>query len=296
MPSKNTLQNNVKLVLEQGFHILSKAEISSAWLDTEIILATVLHKERSFVIAHPEYILTKSQLEKFQTLIKRRKNHEPIAYLTGKKEFYGLEFVITKDTLVPRPESELIIDEAKKLITPKNNTLIIDVGTGSGCLIISLLHELSKQHIKPQGIALDISNKALVIAKRNAKKNKIVNINFLQSNLLLTLIKKPSLIKKVDHIIILANLPYLTATEIKLEKSISQEPRLALYGGRDGLKLYQELYTQLNKLKAIISGHVNTTVLCEINAHQKKGLQKIWPKKIQYIKDITGKVRLGIIV
>ncbi len=293
MPSKNTSLNNVKQALEQGFQVLSKANISSAWLDVEIILATVLHKERSFVVAHPEYILTKSQLEKFQALIKRRKNHEPIAYLTGKKEFYGLKFTVTQDTLVPRPESELIIDEAKKIIKPKSKTLIIDIGTGSGCLIISLLHELCKHNIKPQGIALDISKKALLIAKKNAKKHNIKNITFLQSNLLSTILKKPSIIKKTDNIVILANLPYLTPKEIHDEKSIHQEPRLALDGGQDGLDLYRKLVKQINIIKE--SNKSEISVICEINPHQKKGLQKAFNQKIHFVKDLSKRVRLGIV-
>lgn len=254
-----------------------KAKIDSAWLDAELLLAFVLKKDRSYVLSHDD-ILTKSQYQKYQVLARKRLNFLPIAYILGHKEFYGLDFKVTKNTLIPRPESELIVETALNLIN--KNTTLIDLGTGSGCLIIPILKNLK---IKPKkSIAIDISNKALKIAKYNSQKNKIKNIEFKKSNLLKN-IKLPN-----GEIIILANLPYLTPKQMR-EPSIKHEPKKALIAGNDGLKYYRELKQQLNR------GPVkNMILLCEINPEQKLGFKKIFPRA-KFKRDLSNKTRLAII-
>lgn len=293
MPSKTTSRPLVKQALKQGYTTLQQANISSAWLDAEIIMATILKKDRAFILSHEDYPLTTSQVRKFKNFIKRRKNYEPIAYLTSHKEFYGLEFKVTKDTLVPRPESELMVEEVLKAFNSKKKTLIIDIGTGTGCLILSLLHELNKNGHETKGLALDISKKALTVAKQNAKKLNIQNITFLHSNLLSTILKKPILFKQAKHIIILANLPYLTPQEIKKEKSISREPILALDGGKNGLELYEKLAQQINLLRQDFP--IPITIICEINPRQKKLFEKIWSQPADFKVDLAKKVRIGLI-
>ncbi|HRH33399.1 MAG TPA: methyltransferase domain-containing protein, partial [bacterium] len=172
-------------------------------------------------------------------------------------------------------------------------TLIIDIRTGTGCLILSLLHELNKNGHEIKGLALDISKKALTVAKQNAKKLNIQNITFLHSNLLSTILKKPILFKQAKHIIILANLPYLTPQEIKKEKSISREPILALDGGKNGLELYEKLAQQINLLRQDFP--IPITIICEINPRQKKLFEKIWSQPANFKVDLAKKVRIGLI-
>ena len=292
MPSKTTSRSNVKQALKLGYTTLQTTNISSAWLDAEIIMATILKKDRAFVLGHEDYPLTTVQLTKFQKLIKRRQKHEPLAYLIGHKEFYGLDFKVTKATLVPRPESELIIDEALKAVNPKKENLIIDIGTGSGCLILTLLHELEKKGYSPNAIAVDISKKALEVATHNAKKLQTKNITFLKSNLLSSIIKKPNLLKNCTQLIMLANLPYLTKAEIRKEKSISQEPQLALDGGRNGLALYRVLSQQIKVLKN--NKKIDILLVSEINPWQENNFKKIWPDNTLFKTDVRGETRIGI--
>lgn len=292
MPSKTTSRSNVKQALKLGYTTLQTANISSAWLDAEIIMATILKKDRAFVLGHEDYPLTTVQLTKFHKLIKRRQKHEPLAYLIGHKEFYGLDFKVTKATLVPRPESELIIDEVLKAIDPKKENLIIDIGTGSGCLILTLLHELQKKGNTPNAIAVDISKKALAVAAHNAQKLQTKNISFLKSNLLSSIIKKPHLLKNSTQVIMLANLPYLTKAEIRKEKSISQEPQLALDGGRNGLALYHLLSQQIKVLKK--NKKIDILLVSEINPWQENNFKKIWPDNTLFKKDLRGETRIGI--
>ncbi len=271
MPSKNT---SIKLALNKAALQLQGAKIDSVYLDTELLLAFVLGKDRSYILSHPELNLTKAQEKRFSSLINQRTKFVPVAYLLGYKEFYGLKFKVTKDTLVPRPESELLVEEAIKAIS--NDSFVIDVGTGSGCLLISVL-----KNSKIKGLAIDISKKALNIAKQNAKTHKLSKrITFKQSNLLFN-IKIPK-----SNLVILANLPYLNKKEMK-EKSISKEPTSALYGGTDGLKYYK-------KLKQLLTSYTNYALLCEINPGQKNGFRKLFPKA-EFKKDLSGKIRLAIV-
>lgn len=272
-----TILPTIKQALNQAILDLKRFQIKEAFLDAQILLAFVLKKPRSFIMAHDEKTLTAKQYKTYQALIKKRINHWPAAYLLGYKEFYGLNFKVSKNTLVPRPASELIVETALPLI--KKNTTLIDLGTGSGCLIISVLKNLK---IKPKkAIAIDISSATLKIAEFNAKKHHLKNIEFKKSNLLKN-IKLPK-----NNIVIMANLPYLTPKQMK-EPSIKHEPKKALIAGNDGLKYYRELAKQLKNIQRQI------TLICEINPAQKSGLKKIFPKT-EFRKDLSGKTRLGII-
>lgn len=293
MPSKTTSRPNIKQMLEQAIILLKSKKIASAYLDAELVLAYVLKQSRAFVLAHPERTLTSRQLQTYRSLIRKRSRHYPLAYILGHKEFYGLDFFVSPAVLIPRPESELLVDEAwAELKARTAHSLVIDVGTGSGCLLITTLKKLS-QTSSVTGIGLDISPLALRVAKKNAYKHQMKNITFLHSYLLSSLLKQPSLYTNYSHIIILANLPYLTTREISQEPSISKEPRLALDGGRQGLELYKKLAKEVEELA--ISSQASITILCEINPHQQKGLEKIWPGQVTFKKDLGGKVRLGVV-
>jgi len=210
-------------------------------LEVEIILASLLNKDRSFIYAHPEYRLAHSVLNKLTNRLRRRSKGEPLAYILGYKEFYGLKFFVDKHVLIPRPETETLVDETLSWIKKQGLTsqVICDVGTGSGCIAISLAKHLPSARI----YAIDLSKTALEVAKKNAKLHGVAEkIIFLQGNLLL------SLPEKVD--ILVANLPYIPTKSISsLQTEIRDwEPKEALDGGPDGMALYDSLFEQ-SKLK-----------------------------------------------
>ncbi len=208
-------------------------------IDTEILLMWILKKEKSYLFANPNQNLNTIQNNKFLKLIDKRKQHWPIAYLIHKKEFYDLNFYVNQYTLIPRPETEQVVDRAlktiKKLSTNKNSlTTILDVGTGSGCISISIAKNIN---LPIKIIASDICKKALKVARKNASFHKI-QIKFIQSDLLDKINEKPD--------IIVANLPYITPLVYsKLEPEITTfEPQKALLANTRNyyyLKLKQEL-------------------------------------------------------
>ncbi|MFH1412909.1 MAG: peptide chain release factor N(5)-glutamine methyltransferase [bacterium] len=254
-------------------------DINSAHLDAEILLSHILNKQREFVLSHPEIEINDKQIDKYDELIKKRAKHEPTAYLTGHKEFYGLDFKINKDVLIPRPETELIIDNVLQQKT--NPDTIIDIGTGSGCIIIALA-----KHLKIKAIAVDISDKALEIARQNAKKHN-VNIQFIQGDLLQPILNNPGLINKCEKLIITANLPYLKPNYSNMLK---HEPELALKGGSDGLDCYRKLAEQIKKLKN------SSVIYCEIDHLQADAIKEIFNfAKIQIKSDLAGLDRLAVI-
>jgi len=286
------LSKTFSLTIKQALKIeilkLKSSLEQEAFLDAQILLASVLKKDRSWLIAHDDEKLSKKQSSSYNKLITKRAKHWPVAYLLNEKEFYGRKFMVNKDVLVPRPESELIIETILPLLN--KNSVLIDLGTGSGCLIISAL--LQNKNIK-QAIAVDISSQALKIAKQNAKNyNLDKKIKFVKSDLL----KNVNLnqLPKNSELIIMANLPYLTKKQMS-EPSIKHEPKQALVAGNDGLKYYRELKQQL-KTRLPIGRNIDqkVTLICEINPGQKNGFKKLWPQTI-FKKDLAGKTRLGIV-
>jgi release factor glutamine methyltransferase len=252
---------------------------TSASLDAEVLLSYILKVDKAWLLAHPEAKLTFWQKIKLQILIFKRMQNYPIAYLIGSQEFYKLEFKVNKHTLVPRPESELFIDELKK-INPTNQT-VLDIGTGSGCLIITAAKLFSNNKF----VAIDISKQALKIAKQNSNLHQ-VDIQFIQNNLL----NKPNAIScKYD--IILANLPYLTPQQMN-ESTIAREPKQALIAGQDGLRYYRKLLHQIHSLQ-----YQPKYIFFEIDPKQTELLidliKNILPKyKVEKISDLSGKTRL----
>lgn len=291
----------INQALEQSQEKL-KNNIKDYQKEALLIASFVLELPPEKIITQLEKKIKKSQFKKIIKLSEKRSQNWPLAYLTGTKSFYNLDFIVNKNTLIPRPESELIIEEIIKnnFNTSEQETIIIDIGTGSGCLIISLA-DILKSEENISFYALDISQRALKVAKRNARKYKLRKIiKFLKGNLLKPIRKKLKNIKEESHIIIIANLPYLTKEEIKKEPSIQLEPRQALYGGKDGLKYYKKLWSQIKKIKEK-NNKINFTVYQEINNWQKEKLEEMIIKKMrghspqsEIIKDLNNQQRLLI--
>jgi release factor glutamine methyltransferase len=291
---------------------LQAIQITSASIDAELLLSFVLKKPREYILAHPEIILNKKQIDKYDNLIKQRAKHVPLAYLVKEKEFYGRPFYVDERVLVPRPETELIISECKmqnamptgKQAKLRNNTVIIDIGTGSGCIIITLVKGIPNQKSKIKNLkffATDISRDALAVARKNARIHKVdKKIKFLRGNLLEPVLQNKKLIIDNCELIIVANLPYLDSNLKNLlqssdSKALKYEPQVALKGGKDGLKYYRELAAQIKKLR-IQYPNTPLSLFSEIGDTQRTEMKKIFSfAKDQTIKkDLAGRDRIFI--
>lgn len=215
---------------------LENVGIGTARLDALVLLEDVSGKDRGSLLAHPEFELTASQIAKLDKLIARRAHHEPLAYIRGLSEFYGREFIINKNVLEPRPESETIIDLLKQLHKP--SLTIVDVGTGSGALAITAKLELPDSGV----IGVDIDKKCLEVARKNAKKLG-ADVPFFPSDLLSFLYQ----VKPSESLILLCNLPYVP-DNFTINPAAMNEPKIAIFGGPDGLNLYRKLFSQINEL------------------------------------------------
>lgn len=248
--------------------------------ELESLLALTLHKKAEYIYKNPDKKIALSSIKTFKKLLNKRLAHYSLAYLKKNKDFYKNNFIVSKHTLVPRPASETLVEEALRYAnqTAGGNKNILDIGTGSGALILSIA-----KHNQTQAnyTAIDISTKALKIAKTNARKLGLKNkIRFIKSDLLKNI--------NNDFDIIIANLPYLNKDQMK-ETSIAKEPKSALFSGPDGLSHYKKLLKQLKKLPSLL--------LLEIDPSQKEAIKKIieqqWPDaKINFIKDLNQDIRV----
>ncbi len=219
--------------------ILSQAGIETARLDSLVLLCDIIDKDKSWVLAHPEHVLQRSEIKILSTIVAQRAKHTPIAYVRGKTEFYGREFIINENVIVPRPESEAILELLKKIISGNEATTIIDIGTGSGALAISAKLEFPAANV----IASDIDSGCLDLARRNADKLR-VEIEFVIGDLL-----QPFQNSKfsIQTYILMCNLPYVP-TAYPVNEAAMHEPKLALFSGTDGLDHYRRLFAQLLEL------------------------------------------------
>ena len=230
---------NINSAIMEGAKILKNNFISTAYLDSEILMAKAINKNRDYIILNSKKILCKNDLNNFKKLIKARSYREPIAYLTNKKFFWESEFFVTKDTLIPRPDTEIIVENVLNLTKYKTRLNILDIGVGSGCVLLSILKE--KQNF--YGTGIDISRNCLNITKINA-----VN---LQVNGRLKLYKSnvdKFTLGKYD--LIVSNPPYIKKHKLKyLEKDVRDfEPVHALDGGLDGLLEIKKVIKKSSKL------------------------------------------------
>ncbi|MDD5342642.1 MAG: peptide chain release factor N(5)-glutamine methyltransferase [Patescibacteria group bacterium] len=221
-----------------GYKFLNKSKIAFAEIDSEVLLGYVLKKPLPFLYLNQQAELSKRQKRKYLNLLNRRTKHEPVAYILGTKCFYQSEFLVNKSVLIPRPETELLIDEILKITDLKTKRYAIaDLGTGCGNIAVSLAKVLPKSLI----LATDNSAKALILARKNATKYKLNNnVKFFQGSFL-----KPLLNHRLD--ILAANLPYLNNKEMTkvIKTDLSYEPRIALSGGADGLAYYRKLVAEI---------------------------------------------------
>ena len=269
----------------------TKAQINIK--DAEILMAHILHESKSYVIAHAHDILEKKKIKLFFSLVQKRQKGIPLAYLTKKKAFFGLDFFVNKHTLIPRPETESIVELIlEDSITMQKPVVIADIGTGSGCIITSLATQIHHDDIA--FMATDVSAKALRVAKKNAYTHNVDNkISFIKTNLLHKL-EKPITTTKPHTLLIAANLPYLNDEEVISEPTIQFEPKLALHAELNGLALFFEFIDQLASWK--VRPPV-TTLYCEMNPSQCTKfetyvLQKFPTAEVSRIQDFCKKDRI----
>lgn len=243
--------------LKQASATLRNATIANDVLDAQTLLAHALGCDRTHLIVNFNQQLTDEQMATYQSLVERRASGEPLQYITGHREFFGLDFLVTPAVLIPRPETELIIEEVLRLanpISPISPITVIDIGTGSGCIAVTLARELEDARV----IATDISPAALDVARQNAARTG-VTIEFIESDLLTAL---PA--ARQAHFIV-SNPPYVTATEMPdLQREVRDwEPRIALTDEADGLSFYRRLLAEV-PLYLLSGGYF----LCELGYGQ----------------------------
>ena len=222
------------LLLRNGEHTLKKSGILSSRLDAEILLSSISGKDRLELISKENLKVSNEQALDFHNLIERRKKREPIAYIIKKKEFFSLPFFINSNSLIPRPETELLVEKILSIYKNKK-PFILDVGTGSGCIILSLLDKMPKA----KGVGLEISKDTIKIAKINANKilkNHIFKVKFEHRSI-------QNFYSKKHFDVIISNPPYIPSYEIKnLSDDVKNfEPKLALDGGKDGLDVIKKV-------------------------------------------------------
>jgi release factor glutamine methyltransferase len=264
-------------------------------LDTEVLLCHVLNKNKAFLYANPRKKLTNLQATSYKLAINKRTRGWPVAYLTGHKEFFGLDFLVTPAVLIPRPETELLVDLALQIFKSKIFDLksIIDVGTGSGNIIVSLARLIKNPKIK--FFAIDSSASALKIAKLNARLLGVYKkIRFLQGNLLTPLLQATSY--NLQASLIVANLPYgwgkWKNNSTAETADLKFEPKNALFTGEKGLKLIRNLLYEAAKDRIGAS-----VVLIEFDPRQKQAVWRISKKyfprtKPEFHKDLSGRFRV----
>tara|TARA_B100000242_G_C43020728_1_gene474991 strand:+ start:97 stop:942 length:846 start_codon:yes stop_codon:yes gene_type:complete len=268
---------NYLSILNYGNKILKSKKITSYKLDTELILAKVLNKSREEILTNLNLTLKEKDFYSFKKLLIRRKKNEPMAYIFRQKDFWKYKFFVNKDVLIPRPETEIIIEEVLKLTKHNSSRLFLDVGTGSGCLIISIIKERPNSY----GTAIDISKKAIDIAVNNAKMHHLENkIKFLNIDI------DKFIANKYDFIV--SNPPYINNTKFKrLEINVKQfEPTIALKAGVDGLKIIEKLILKSKKLLKN-----NGKLIFEIGENQEGKVRKLLMKNKFCINRICKDIR-----
>lgn len=251
-------------------------------LDAQVLLGHILGVNRAYLLAHDDEMLADAQQQQVEAYIKRHAQGEPIAYILGTKGFYDLEFRVTPDVLIPRPETELLLEEALRLMEGNPTCSAADIGTGSGALAVTFAIHMPKSQV----YAIDVSAAALAIAKSNADINQ-ASVQFFEGNL-----AQPLIDQHIKLDLLMANLPYIRHDEMSSLAVSQHESHLALDGGDDGLDLIRDLLPQIP-----LVCNIGAMVLLEIGAEQGNALQSLVADQLgvncDILKDYAGHDRLG---
>lgn len=260
---------NIKTLLNESSKKLNFLSNDLAKLDSEILLSKVIKKDRKYIILNPQKKINEKNTKLFCHLIERRKKGEPIAYIIKKKEFWKYDFYINKNVLIPRPDTELMVEETLKLYKTKHKLRVLDIGIGSGCILLSILKERKNFF----GVGIDVSKKAVNVARFNAKMHHLENrTKFYKSDV------DKFLLGKYD--LIISNPPYIKKQDLKyLEKDVTDyEPELALNGGQDG---FSKITKVINRASILLKK--NGKFILEIGFDQKNKVINILKSNKFYI-------------
>ena len=264
---------NIESAIKKGQLILRSKKIKTAELDSHILMSKVINKEKPFLIFNSEEKISKKNLNNFNSLINQRGNGKPVAYLIEKKDFWKYEFVVNQDVLIPRPDTEILIEKVLKLTKNKNKLNLLDIGIGSGCILLSILKEKKNFY----GTGVDISNKSLNICKINSHKLGLNSrVKLFKSDI--------DNFNRGKYDLIISNPPYIKKNTLKcLEKDIvGFEPIRAVDGGLNGLS---EIRKVINKSSELIKK--KGFLIIEIGFDQKNNVKKILSEKGFYIKEMV---------
>lgn len=288
---KTTLQS----IVDQLKTVLTESD--QCWFEAELLLGHVLKQDRTWIATHPEVLLSDEQVTLLQALCARRVQHEPLAYILQRAPFFGHSFFVNPHVLIPRPESEWLVQKALELIPVESQSewLVWEAGTGSGCISLSIAHARARTEI----LASDISPNALTVAKENANVLEVKNVEFFQGSLLISSVRHALEQKPEKHWLIVANLPYLPLSDRSDMQAqvVAFEPNHALFAEDRGLALIKEL---LQQLKGFLRGRHNDTVLLEHDPRQAVTLatycREVFPDAtISTEKDQNGDDRFTVL-
>jgi release factor glutamine methyltransferase len=275
----------------EGANVLRKAAVPEPRREAGSLAAHVLERDHSFLLTHADDLMQPDRLECFRGLVERRAQGEPLQYITGHQEFFGLDFEVSPDVLIPRPETELLIETALTLIAARDQSIrICDVGTGSGCIAVTLLHELPNA----RAVALDISQSAIRVASKNAERHGVApRIEFVVSDCF----EKLPMLTSVPFDLIVSNPPYVADGELSgLQREVRDfEPVTSLISGPDGLSVIRRLLDDGPKFLRP-GGHM----LFEIGYNQSEAIEKlvsgmgVW-QLMQIHQDLQGIPRTVVV-
>ena len=269
----------ISTALQFSVTALKNAGVESAALDAKILIEQATGKTRAQIIAHDDYVLSAAENVRFEELIAQRVRRIPVSQILGKKEFYGRDFVVDGNVLTPRPETELMIDAAKELFSTQNTFNILDLGTGSGCILLTLLQEFPHAN----GVGVDISKKAIAIAQQNSYNLKVESAEFICSDWLET-VKIGTYFE-----LIVSNPPYISLLDSdKLDKELNFEPNMALFADDNGLGCYKKIAESINKVNF-------KYLILEIGQNQENEVIEIFKQQnirfLRQYKDLSGIIR-----
>lgn len=267
--------------LAHATRFLNENSNRDARRDANLLLAHVLNRDLTFLIAHNDEFLSLQENEQFWRLIERRASGEPLQYIVGKQEFFELEFEVNKNVLIPRPETEFLVEAALEILRAQKNKFFCDVGTGSGCIAVSILKNVPNA----SAVIVDISPQALNLAQTNASKHKVLNnLQSVRSDCFDTFDKIP-LLRNAKFSVIVSNPPYIPIADSEtLQREVrDHEPHDALFSGKDGLDVVRKLLNQAPQYL-----HKNGWLLFEIGFKQSDQMHGLIDKKTWKLKEIRA--------
>jgi len=271
--------SNIAEKLQEASEILQSGGIAEPRREANSLLASALQKDKTFLVAHPEYELSNEEEKHLQNFLQRRASREPFQYIVGRQEFYGLDFEVNRNVLIPRPETELMVETAIEILRAKNGSKFCEVGIGSGCIAVSILHIVKTA----RAIGLDISPEALKVAAGNAATHELLNRLELKISDVFEVLKD----EKFD--LIVSNPPYIPNKDVgNLQAEVRDfEPVIALTDGKDGLSIIEKIIVEAPQLL-----NENGFLLLEIGFAQADKVREmfsveIW-RAVEILPDLQG--------